>query len=101
MSEMHAVNETALIGQGHLAMPYGDLLERVMAVLQGIRPRQSNGLAYEETSNLTDTGFTSVEMVKVMLGIEAAFDVMIPQDEITPENFASAASISNMMARLT
>ena len=78
MSEMHALNETAMTSQGRLTGPDGDLLARVLSVLQGIRPRQSNGLAYQATSNLTDAGFTSVEMVKVMLGIEAAFDVMIP-----------------------
>lgn len=100
MSEMHALNETAMTSQGRLTGPDGDLLARVLSVLQGIRPRQSNGLAYQATSNLTDAGFTSVEMVKVMLGIEAAFDVMIPQDLITPENFASATAISAMMERL-
>lgn len=100
MSEMYALNETAMTLLGRLALPDGDFLTRVMSVLQDIRPWQSNGLAYQATSNLADSGFTSVEMVKVMLGIEAAFDVMIPQDLITPENFASATAISAMMVRI-
>lgn len=78
----------------------GDLTATVMSVLQGIRATRSDGLCYDLHSNLTDAGFTSVEMVRVMLGIEAAFDIMIPQDLITPENFTSAATIASMVATL-
>jgi acyl carrier protein len=73
----------------------------VMSVLNGIRALQANGLPYDLDTNLTDAGFTSVEMVKVMLGIEAAFDIMIPQDMITPENFTSAQTIIAMVSGLT
>jgi acyl carrier protein len=69
-----------------------------MAVLHDIRPLRSDGHGYDEASNLTDAGFTSIEMVKVMLGVEAAFDVMIPQEMITPENFATPLAISAMIA---
>ena len=75
-------------------------LQVVMKVLRGIRTLQSDGLPYDKDSNLTDAGFTSVEMVKVMLGVEAAFDVMIPQEMITPENFTSGATISKMVETL-
>ncbi len=47
-----------------------------MTVLRGIRALRSDGAVYDEHSNLTDAGFTSVEMVKVMLGVETAFDLM-------------------------
>jgi acyl carrier protein len=72
----------------------------VMSVLAEIRPLQSNGLAYDENTNLTDAGFTSVEMVKVMLGVEAAFDLMIPQHFITPEHFTNASAIAAMIETL-
>lgn len=77
------------------------LTNTVMSVLNEVRPVQSNGQPYGETSNLTDAGFTSMEMVNVMLGIEAAFDMMIPQEFITPENFTSGASIAKMVAKIT
>ena len=82
-----------------IAAQFGGLIDRVMSVLLEIRPLQSNGLCYDENSNLSDAGFTSVEMVKVMLGVEAAFDLMIPQDMITPEHFASADSSRRGSAR--
>ncbi len=74
--------------------------DRVMTVLRGIRPAQSDGRPYDGETNLTDAGFTSMDMVKVMLGVEGAFDLMIPQDMITPENFRSGQAIAIMLARL-
>jgi acyl carrier protein len=84
-----------------LPVVHSSIAATVMSVLREIRPLRSDGGQYDETSGLTDAGFTSVEMVKVMLGVEAAFDLMIPQDMITPENFMDARSITAMIARLT
>jgi acyl carrier protein len=100
MSNVHLVNGTAGISHVGLAEGRDLVLERVMQVLRGIRPKQSGGQAYDETSNLTDAGFTSVEMVGVMLGVEAAFDVMIPQDMITPGNFVNAEAIASLLHSL-
>jgi acyl carrier protein len=100
MSDVQVASDPTKLMHDQLAPAPDEVLEQVMRVLLGIRPRQSNGQAYHETSNLTDAGFTSVEMVRVMLGVEAAFDIMIPQDMITPENFANAMAISVMIARL-
>lgn len=72
-----------------------------MTVLRGIRAVKADGSPYDSATGLTDAGFTSVEMVQVMLGIEAAFDLMIPQDMITPENFVDGNAITRMMTRLT
>lgn len=90
-------------GQTALArtMEVASVGDMVMSVLRDIRPMQANGLGYDADTNLSDAGFTSIEMVKVMLGVEAAFDLMIPQDMITPEHFASASTIAAMMRKLT
>lgn len=72
----------------------------VMSVLAEVRPLRSDGLAYDHNTNLTDAGFTSMEMVKVMLGVEAAFDLMIPQHLITPEHFTNASAIAAMIDTL-
>ncbi len=84
----------------HMAMA-AEISEAVMSVLRGIRPLKADGSAYDAETGLTDAGFTSVEMVQVMLGIEAAFDLMIPQDMITPENFTDASAIVRMVSGLT
>jgi acyl carrier protein len=36
-----------------------------------------------------------------MLAIEAEFDLEIPQDEMTPENFRSVATIRQLVASLS
>ena len=38
--------------------------------------------------------------VKLMLAIEAAYDVAIPDAELTPENFRSIAAIEALLERL-
>ncbi len=91
---------TASAAHGYSPQP-ADTAEAVMKVLLGIRALQSNGSPYGPHTNLSDAGFTSIEMVKVMLGVEAAFDVMIPQEQITPENFLSAAAIAAMIRQMT
>ncbi len=52
-------------------------------------------------ADLVNQGLTSVDMVHLMLAIEAAFDVTIPQSGLTPENFRSIATIEALLAKLT
>jgi len=51
-------------------------------------------------ANLQDAGLTSMASVKLMLALEAAHDIAIPDDELTPENFRSIAAIEALVARL-
>jgi len=39
-----------------------------------------------------------MDMVNLMLGVEAEFDFMIPQDQITPENFQSVQTLERLVA---
>ena len=76
-----------------------EIRTRIVALVQGIL--EQNSIVAEVTSDakLVDIGLTSVDMVKLMLGVEAEFDFTIPQDEITPENFRSVATLERMIAR--
>ncbi len=49
---------------------------------------------------LTKIGLSSIDMVNLMLAVEAEFDIMIPQSEITPENFRSISTIGALVERL-
>ena len=49
-------------------------------------------------ARLVDVGLTSMDMVNLMLGVEAEFDFAIPQDQITPENFQSVETLERMVA---
>ena len=50
-------------------------------------------------SRLVDVGLTSMDMVNLMLGVEAEFDFTIPQGEITPENFQSVETLERMVTK--
>ena len=50
--------------------------------------------------DLVEIGFTSVDMVNLMLAVEAEFDVTIPPFDITPENFRSIETIHALVTRL-
>lgn len=51
-------------------------------------------------ADLREAGLTSLDMVNLVLAIEAEFDITIPEHEIAPANFHSIASIENLIARL-
>ena len=50
---------------------------------------------------LSELGLSSIKMVNLMLAVEIEFDLMIPQSDITPENFHSLATVEALLARLT
>lgn len=52
------------------------------------------------TADLRQAGLTSVAAVRLMLEVEAACDVAIPDADLTPENFTSVASIEALVRRL-
>ena len=47
---------------------------------------------------MVDVGLTSMDMVNLMLGVEAEFDFTIPQEQITPENFQSVQTLERLVA---
>ena len=78
---------------------------RLVALVEDIlaKPQPGEKLhrqAAATDANLIDIGLTSVDMVNLMLAVEAEFDVMIPPSEITPENFRSIATIEALISRL-
>jgi acyl carrier protein len=76
-----------------------DIQRRIVAMVQGILEQNSITAEVTPDVRLVDIGLTSVDMVNLMLGVEAQFDFTIPQDEITPENFQSVATLERMVAK--
>ena len=50
--------------------------------------------------DLREVGLTSLDMVSLVLSVEAEFDVQIPETEMRPANFRSIRTISIMVAAL-
>ena len=50
------------------------------------------------TDNLREAGLTSLDMVNLMLAIEAEFDIEIPQSAMTPDNFDTIAAMDALVS---
>lgn len=75
-----------------------DLRNRVTKLVKGILAQNSLAADVMPSTKLVDAGLTSMDMVNLMLGVEAEFDFTIPQTEITPENFQSVETLERMVA---
>ncbi len=50
--------------------------------------------------DLRELGLTSMQMVSLMLSIEAEFDLTIPPSKLLPINFRTIESIKNLLSEL-
>ena len=74
-----------------------DVQGRILALVETILKQNSIAVQVDPESRLVDVGLTSMDMVNLMLGVEAEFDFTIPQPEITPENFQSVKTLERMI----
>ena len=76
----------------------GGVQNRVIALVRSILAQNAITADVSAESLLVDIGLTSMDMVNLMLSVEAEFDFTIPQTEITPENFQSVKTLQRMIA---
>ena len=72
--------------------------DRILTLVKAILTQNAIKAEVHPEFALVDVGLTSMDMVNLMLAIEAEFDFTIPQDEITPENFQSVETLEAMIA---
>jgi acyl carrier protein len=75
------------------------LRTRLLALIGQILDK-GDGAALPVDARLSELGMSSIKMVNLMLAVEGEFDLSIPQNEITPDNFRSVTSIEAMLGRL-
>ena len=75
-----------------------DVRHPIIKLAKGILEQNSLAADVAPSTKLVDAGLTSMDMVNLMLGVEAEFDFTIPQTEITPENFQSVETLERMVA---
>jgi acyl carrier protein len=71
--------------------------DRILTLVRAILHRNSISADVLPESRLVDVGLTSMDMVNLMLSVEAEFDLTLPQSEITPDNFRSVQMIEQML----
>jgi acyl carrier protein len=74
-----------------------DVQNRILALVKTILEQNAMTAEIGPDTLLVDAGLTSMDMVNLMLGVEAEFDFTIPQSEITPENFQSVITLERMI----
>jgi acyl carrier protein len=70
---------------------------RILSIVTGILAQNEITADLHPESRLVDLGLNSIDMVAVMLRLEAEFDFTIPQPQITPENFQSIKTLELMI----
>jgi acyl carrier protein len=71
--------------------------DRILFLVRAILEQNAIAAEVKPESRLVDIGLTSMDMVNLMLSVEAEFDFTIPQDQITPENFQSVKTLETMI----
>jgi acyl carrier protein len=70
---------------------------RIAEIVAAMLAKRGNAIKPSPSQNLREAGLTSLDMVNLMLAIEAEFDIEIPQSAMTPANFDTIAAIDSLV----
>jgi acyl carrier protein len=74
--------------------------DRVVGLVQDILQRRGIGRPILADEDLREAGLNSLDMVNLMLAVEAEFDLKIPDADMTLRNFRSISAIDALVAAL-
>jgi len=77
-----------------------DATERVTLLVRQILAKRAIERPVGADEDLAASGLSSLDIVNVMLAVEAEFDIKIPDREMTPANFRSIAQIAKLVRGL-
>jgi acyl carrier protein len=72
--------------------------ERITAIAVKMLLKRGVQAIPASSDNLRDAGLTSLDMVNIMLAVEAEFDIEIPQSAMTPDNFDTVAAMEKLVS---
>ncbi len=72
--------------------------DRITAIACSLLTRRGVPAIPGSGDNLREAGLTSLDMVNLVLAIEAEFDIEIPQSAMTPDNFDTVAAIDALVS---
>jgi acyl carrier protein len=73
---------------------------RIAALVQPLLAKRGIAREVELQDNLAEIGLSSLDIVNLMLAVEAEFDVKIPDADMTPANFRSITRIEALVQAL-
>jgi acyl carrier protein len=74
--------------------------DRVIAMVHEKLAKHGFDRTVSHDDDLREIGLSSLDMVNLMLRVEAAYDLQIPDADMTLENFRSVARIEKLVVRL-
>lgn len=83
-----------------LARTNSNVVERVVTLVQALLAKRSVERAVGRDEDLADAGLSSLDLVNLMLAVEAEFDLQIPELDMRPANFRSIARIETLVMSL-
>jgi acyl carrier protein len=87
------VRETVMSCEGALAGNEA----RIFRIVTQLMSKRELSTQLDTDKPLYDAGLSSLDMVNVMLAVEEEFELEIPQQHMTPENFRSVAAIGRLV----
>jgi acyl carrier protein len=74
--------------------------DRITRLVRELLVKRSIDRQIGNDDGLTESGLTSLDIVNLMLGVEAEFAIKIPDRDMTPSNFRSIAQIDQLVRGL-
>ena len=74
--------------------------DRVVGIVREILERRSVNRSILPDDDLREAGLNSLDMVNLMLAVEAELDLKIPDADMTLRNFRSISAIETLVASL-
>ena len=69
-------------------------MEKLLSILNSVK----KGVDFEQEQELVDKGLlNSIDIISIIAEIEDKYGIVIPSDEIIPENFNSAAALKELI----
>lgn len=72
--------------------------DRIIAIACHMLAKRGVRTVPRRDENLREAGLTSLDMVNLVLAVEAEFDIEIPQSAMTPDNFDTVAAIESLVS---
>jgi acyl carrier protein len=73
---------------------------RIFALAEQLLARRGLAPPKRPDQPLREAGLSSLDLVNLMLLVEEAFDLLIPEDRITPANLGSVTAVAALVRAL-
>jgi acyl carrier protein len=74
--------------------------DKLVELVEKMLSKNSISRPLSVDDQLSEAGLTSLDMVSLMIAVEAEFDILIPASDITPANFRSISTVEALILRI-